>query len=141
MCVGEIEEGGSRYYVTFINDSSRKVWVYFLKKWKAAVENETNLRVKRLKSDNGGETKSDSSNLTKPNQKDQVVLEDSPENLANKSIVVEHVLSLEITRSPGGSSDTSAGSKNSGSFKDSGRSDEEDSKDGASSEEGGFETP
>nr|KYP51599.1 Retrovirus-related Pol polyprotein from transposon TNT 1-94 [Cajanus cajan]KYP51602.1 Retrovirus-related Pol polyprotein from transposon TNT 1-94 [Cajanus cajan]KYP51644.1 Retrovirus-related Pol polyprotein from transposon TNT 1-94 [Cajanus cajan] len=23
--------GGSRYYVTFINDSTRKVWVYFLK--------------------------------------------------------------------------------------------------------------
>ena len=37
--------GGSRYYITFIDDSSRKVWVYFLKnksdvfetfkKWKA----------------------------------------------------------------------------------------------------------
>ncbi|GJR54721.1 retrovirus-related pol polyprotein from transposon TNT 1-94 [Tanacetum coccineum] len=57
--------GGSRYYVTFIDDSSRKVWVNFLKnkseifntfkKWKATVENETNLRVKCLKSDNGGE--------------------------------------------------------------------------------------
>ncbi|GJX53806.1 retrovirus-related pol polyprotein from transposon TNT 1-94 [Tanacetum coccineum] len=45
--------------------SNRKLWVYFLKnksevfntfkKWKAAVENETNLRVKCLKSDNGGE--------------------------------------------------------------------------------------
>ena len=23
--------GGSRYYITFIDDSSRKVWVYFLK--------------------------------------------------------------------------------------------------------------
>ena len=40
--------GGSRYYITFIDDSSRKVWVYFLKnkfdvfetfkKWKAMVE-------------------------------------------------------------------------------------------------------
>ncbi|GKE42917.1 retrovirus-related pol polyprotein from transposon TNT 1-94, partial [Tanacetum coccineum] len=57
--------GGSRYYVTFIDDSNRKVWVYFLKnksevfntfkKWKAVVENETNLRVKCLKSDNSGE--------------------------------------------------------------------------------------
>ncbi|GKC53799.1 retrovirus-related pol polyprotein from transposon TNT 1-94 [Tanacetum coccineum] len=57
--------GGSRYYVTFIDDSSRKVWVYFLKnksdvfntfkKWKAAVKNETNLRVKYLKSNNDGE--------------------------------------------------------------------------------------
>ncbi|GJU84592.1 putative RNA-directed DNA polymerase [Tanacetum coccineum] len=293
--------GGSHYYVTFIDDSSRKVWVYFLKnkfevfntfkKWKAAMENETNLRVKCLKSDNGGEYNSrefieycaeneirmlktiletpqqngvaermnrtlnerakrfrileeewqgnevslahlrvfgcdsyvkvkdaardkldskfvkctfigygsdemgyrfwdskshkviqirdvtfnedslygakvatDSSNLMKPNQKDQVVLEDSPENLANKSIVIEHGLSSEITQcigykcgyllkrrkvlvlpdcytqSPGGSSDTSEGSENSGSFKDSGRSDEEDSKYKASSEEGGFET-
>ncbi|KAJ0436933.1 putative RNA-directed DNA polymerase [Helianthus annuus] len=57
--------GGSRYYVTFIDDSTRKVWVYFLKHksdvfdafkiWKSAVENETNLKVKCLKSDNGGE--------------------------------------------------------------------------------------
>ncbi|KAE8725120.1 Polyadenylate-binding protein 7 [Hibiscus syriacus] len=56
---------GSLYYVTFINDSTRKVWVYFLKKksevfdtfrkWKAMVENETGLKVKRLRSDNGGE--------------------------------------------------------------------------------------
>jgi hypothetical protein len=40
--------GGSRYYITFIDDSSRKVWVYFLKlksdvfevfkKWKVMVE-------------------------------------------------------------------------------------------------------
>nr|GEU99515.1 retrovirus-related Pol polyprotein from transposon TNT 1-94 [Tanacetum cinerariifolium] len=74
-------------------------------------------------------------------EKDQVVLEDSPENLANKSIVTEHGLSSEFTQSPGGSSDTSEGSKNSESFEDSGRSDEEYSKDGASSKEGGFETP
>ncbi|RVW92338.1 Retrovirus-related Pol polyprotein from transposon TNT 1-94 [Vitis vinifera] len=57
--------GGSRYYITFIDDSSRKVWVYFLKnksdvfvtfkKWKAMVETETGLKVKCLRSDNGGE--------------------------------------------------------------------------------------
>ncbi|RVW51035.1 Retrovirus-related Pol polyprotein from transposon TNT 1-94 [Vitis vinifera] len=57
--------GGSRYYITFIHDSSRKVWVYFLKnksdvfetfkKWKAMVETETSLKVKCLRSDNGGE--------------------------------------------------------------------------------------
>ncbi|GJT98487.1 retrovirus-related pol polyprotein from transposon TNT 1-94, partial [Tanacetum coccineum] len=40
-------------------------------------------------------------------------------------------LSSEITQSPSGSSDTSERSENSGSFKDSGRSDEEDSKDRA----------
>ncbi|GKB36344.1 retrovirus-related pol polyprotein from transposon TNT 1-94 [Tanacetum coccineum] len=47
----------------------------------------------------------------------------------------------EITQSPCRSSDTSERSKNSGSFEDSGRSDEEDSEDGASSKEGGSETP
>ncbi|GJS54399.1 hypothetical protein Tco_0627761 [Tanacetum coccineum] len=44
------------------------------------------------------------------------------------SIVTEHGLSSKITQSPGGSSDTSEGSKNSRSFKDSERSDEEYSK-------------
>ena len=49
----------------FIDDSTRKVWVYFLnnkfdefdafKKWKAMIKNETNLKVKCLKSDNGEE--------------------------------------------------------------------------------------
>jgi hypothetical protein len=58
-------QGGKNYYVTFIDDSTRKVWVYFLKNksdvfdtfkiWKSAVENETDLKVKCLKSDNGGE--------------------------------------------------------------------------------------
>jgi len=57
--------GGSRYYVTFIDDSTRKVWVYFIKhksdvfnvfkRWKAEVETETGLKLKCLKSDNGGE--------------------------------------------------------------------------------------
>jgi len=56
---------GSRYYVTFIDDFSRKVWVYFLKnkfdvfetfkKWKAMVETESGLKLKCLRSDNGGE--------------------------------------------------------------------------------------
>ena len=57
--------GGSRYYVTFIDDSTRKVWVYFLKnkfdvfaifkQWKADVKNQTSLSVKSLRTDNGGE--------------------------------------------------------------------------------------
>ncbi|RVW93766.1 Retrovirus-related Pol polyprotein from transposon TNT 1-94 [Vitis vinifera] len=57
--------GGSRYYITFIDDSSKKVWVYFLKnksdvfetfkKWKAIVETKIGLKVKCLRSDNGGE--------------------------------------------------------------------------------------
>ena len=57
--------GGSHYYVTFINDATRKVWVYFLrqkydvfqtfKKWKCLVEKETRKKIKCLRSDNGGE--------------------------------------------------------------------------------------
>ncbi|BBH04062.1 Toll-Interleukin-Resistance domain family protein [Prunus dulcis] len=57
--------GGKHYFVTFIDDHSRKVWVYFLKhksevfevfkRWKAMVENETGLKIKRLRTDNGGE--------------------------------------------------------------------------------------
>ncbi|GJV60464.1 putative nucleotidyltransferase, ribonuclease H [Tanacetum coccineum] len=86
----------------------------------------------------GAKAATDSSNLTKQNQKDQVVLKDSPENLANDSIVVKHGLSSEITQSLGGSSDTSEGSVNSGSFEDNGRSDKEESEDEASSEEGGL---
>lgn len=57
--------GSSRYYVKFIDDHSRKVWVYFLKHksdvfnvfkiWKAMIETETDLKLKCLRSDNGGE--------------------------------------------------------------------------------------
>jgi hypothetical protein len=57
--------GGSHYYVTFIDDATRKTWVYCIrkksdvfdtfKKWKALVENETGKRLKCLISDNGGE--------------------------------------------------------------------------------------
>ncbi|GJX66354.1 retrovirus-related pol polyprotein from transposon TNT 1-94 [Tanacetum coccineum] len=84
----------------------------------------------------------DSSSLTKPIQKIQVVLVDIPKNLVeNHSIVVEHGLSLEITQSLGRSSDTSEGSKNSGSFENNGRSDEEYSKDKASCKERGSKTP
>ncbi|GJW01948.1 hypothetical protein Tco_1560804 [Tanacetum coccineum] len=57
------------------------------------------------------------------------------------SIVAEHGLSSEITQSLGGSSDTSEGSENSGSFVDSGRLDEEYSEEGTSSKEGGSENP
>jgi hypothetical protein len=57
--------GGSRYYVTFIDDATRKTWVYCIrqksdvfdtfKKWKALVENEIGKSLKCLRSDNGGE--------------------------------------------------------------------------------------
>ncbi|GJY19328.1 hypothetical protein Tco_0390819 [Tanacetum coccineum] len=78
----------------------------------------------------------DSSSLTKPIQKNQVdnaQIEYILRTVINDSIVVEHGLSSEITHSLGGSSDTSEGSENNGSFKDIGRSNKEYSEDGASS--------
>lgn len=61
--------GGANYFVTFIDDATRKLWVYFLKhksdvfsvfkNWRALVENETGKKLKCLKSDNGGEYCSD----------------------------------------------------------------------------------
>nr|GEW43225.1 retrotransposon protein, putative, Ty3-gypsy subclass [Tanacetum cinerariifolium] len=89
----------------------------------------------------GAKAATDSGNLTKQNKKDQVVLKDSPENLANKSIVAEHGLSSKITQCLGKSSDMSEKPKNSGSFEDNGRSDKEDSQDEAFSEEEGSKTP
>nr|GEY80695.1 hypothetical protein [Tanacetum cinerariifolium] len=98
----------------------------------------TRLRAKALKditfvdSIYGAMSVTDLSSLTKPIHKSTLVLVDISENLAkNYSIVAEHGLSSEITQSLGGCSNTSAGSKKSRSFKDSGRSDEQDSKDEA----------
>ncbi|CAA0825182.1 Unknown protein [Striga hermonthica] len=62
----EVESlGGSRYFVTFIDDASRKLWVYFLrtkdevfkyfKRFHAMVERQTGKPLKCLRSDNGGE--------------------------------------------------------------------------------------
>jgi hypothetical protein len=57
--------GGSCYYVTFIDDATRKTWVYFIRQksdvfdtfkiWKDLVENETGKSLKCLRSDNGSE--------------------------------------------------------------------------------------
>ena len=57
--------GGNKYFVTFINDASRKTWVYLLHtkrqvfqyfhKFHAMVERETGNPLKRLQTDNGGE--------------------------------------------------------------------------------------
>ena len=55
--------GGKRYMLTFVDDFSRKVWVYFLRqknetfsmfrKFKALVENQTGRKIKKLRTDNG----------------------------------------------------------------------------------------
>eukprot|EP00253_Pinus_taeda_P034553 PITA_34553 len=57
--------GKSVYYISFINDFSRNTWIYFLKKksevfdkfkeFKALVENQTEKKIKVLRTDNGGE--------------------------------------------------------------------------------------
>lgn len=57
--------GGSSYFVTFIDDMSRKIHVYFLKHksevlekfktYKLQVEKQTGRKIKTLRSDNGGE--------------------------------------------------------------------------------------
>ena len=56
---------GGEYFVTFIDDHSRKTWIYFLKtkdevfdrfqEFKALVENMTGKKIKVLRFDNGGE--------------------------------------------------------------------------------------
>ena len=56
---------GYVYYVSFIDDFSRKSWIYFLKgknevfskfkEYKALVENQTDRKIKTLRSDNGRE--------------------------------------------------------------------------------------
>ena len=57
--------GKSNYFLLFIDDFSRKTWVYFLKqksevfeafkKFKAAVEKESGCKIKAMRSDRGGE--------------------------------------------------------------------------------------
>ena len=57
--------GGKRYFLLFVDDHSRKMWIYLLKeksealsmfkKFKAMVENRTELRIKMLRTDRGGE--------------------------------------------------------------------------------------
>ncbi|GJW01836.1 retrovirus-related pol polyprotein from transposon TNT 1-94 [Tanacetum coccineum] len=59
--------GGRHYYVTFVDDFSRRVWVYTPKtkdkvlgvfiKWKKMMETQTCRKIKHLRTDNGGEYK------------------------------------------------------------------------------------
>ena len=59
-----ISNGGKKYFITFIDDYSRKTWVYILQEkseafnvfkiFKARVENETGRTVKNLRTDCGG---------------------------------------------------------------------------------------
>ncbi|KAE8684184.1 Flotillin-like protein 1 [Hibiscus syriacus] len=61
--------GGTHYYVTFVDDFSRRVWVYpmktkdevlgFFLKWKKMMETQTGRKIKHLRTDNGREYKND----------------------------------------------------------------------------------
>ena len=61
--------GGKHYYVTFVDDYSRQVWVYTMRhkdevldvflKWKKLIETQIGRKIKQLRFDNGGEYKSD----------------------------------------------------------------------------------
>ena len=61
--------GGKHYFVTFVDDFSRRVWVYTLKSkdevfetflvWKKMVEIQTGRKIKVLRSDNGTEYRND----------------------------------------------------------------------------------
>ena len=62
---GKLTKGGRRYFVTFIDDCTRFCYVYLLKTkdealhyfkvYKAEVENQLEKKIKRLRSDRGGE--------------------------------------------------------------------------------------
>ena len=61
----KVSLGGSSYFVSFIDDYSRKVWIYLLsrkseafltfKRFKVMVETQSGNRVQKLRSDGGGE--------------------------------------------------------------------------------------
>ena len=65
----EESHGGSKYFVTFVDDYTRFSWVYSIaaksdvfqtfKRWKTMVENQFDVKLKVLQSDNGGEYVSD----------------------------------------------------------------------------------
>ena len=56
---------GALYFLTFVDDKSHYTWVYVLKhksevlqyfkQWKALIETSSDYRLKKLRTDNGGE--------------------------------------------------------------------------------------
>ena len=63
--MSSVSLSGYEYYVTFIDNYSKKTWIYFMKtkdevfsrfqEFKALVENQTRRKIKTLRSNNGGE--------------------------------------------------------------------------------------
>ena len=64
VCLLPFPMGGEKYYVLFVDDFSRKVWVYVLKRkddvfntfeqFRVIVEKRTGMTIKCLRTDNGG---------------------------------------------------------------------------------------
>ena len=75
--MSHVSLGGYQYYVIFINDYSRRTWIYFLKtkgevfsrfkEFESLVEKQTSRKIWVLRSDNGGEY-TDGRILTTPNR-------------------------------------------------------------------------
>ena len=93
MCgkIGTQSLGGGEYFVTFVDDHTRHVWVYILKhkgeilqwlrEWKALVEKSSGWKINTLQSDNGGEYTSTefTSYLTKEGIKHELTIPHTPQ--------------------------------------------------------------
>ena len=98
--------GGSHYYVTFIDDATRKTWIYYIQnksnvfdtfnKWKALVEIETRKKLKCVRSYNGGKycsTKFDKNCLEHGIRREKTVPRTPQENGVSERmnrIIMEH---------------------------------------------------
>ena len=89
--IGTRSLSGGEYFVTFVDDHTRHVWVYILKhksevlqrfqEWKALVEKSSGRQVKILRSDNGGEytSREFTSYLTKEGIKHELTTPHTPQ--------------------------------------------------------------
>ena len=89
--IGTKSLGGGEYFVTFLDDHTRYVWVYILKQksevfrcfreWKALVEKSSGRKIKIFRSDNGGEYTSTEfgTYLTKEGIKQELTIPHSPQ--------------------------------------------------------------
>ena len=89
--IGTKSLGGGEYFVTFLDDHTRYVWVYILKQksevfwcfqeWKALVEKSNGRKIKIFRSDNGGEYTSTEFDtyLTKEGIKQELTIPHSPQ--------------------------------------------------------------
>jgi transposase InsO family protein len=94
--------GGSSYFVTFIDDYYKKVWVYLLKRkvdafntfkqFRALVEKSTDSAIKCLRTDNGGEfTSVEFENYCK---KDGIERHNTTFYTPRQNVVVEHMIGI-----------------------------------------------